>query len=331
MFQHIEYLLGLLIVVPLTILFIMVLRWKKKVKKHLGDEALINNLTKNFSARNYRVKFMLQVVAVVLCIVAAANLRSAKAGSGGKRNGIDVMVALDVSNSMLAQDVKPNRLERAKQLLNLLADNMGNNRMGLVVFAGQAYLQMPLTSDLASAKMYISNAATNAVSLQGTEIGDALSICNASLDNKEKKYKAIVLISDGEDHDEQSEEVVKQLADNGVMVHTIGIGSPEGAPIFDNDINDYKKDQNGEVVVSKLNEAALQKIATETGGTYQLFTSADAAVSSLTASMGQMETKQIGSGDQREYTTYFQVFLLLALVLLVIETIIPEQNKKWFA
>jgi Ca-activated chloride channel family protein len=264
-------------------------------------------------------------------IHAAANLRNPKAGSGSKQNGIDVMVALDVSNSMLAQDVKPNRLERAKQLLNLLVDNLGDNRMGLVVFAGQAYLQMPLTSDLASAKMYISNALPNAVSLQGTAIGDALSICNASLDTKEKKYKAVVLISDGEDHDGKAEEVVKQLADEGVIVHTIGIGSPDGSPIFDSEMNDFKKDQNGEVVISKLNELALQKIAEETGGTYQLFSSADEVVNGLKAALGEMETKQIGGGGQREYNTYFQLFLLAALVLLVAEVIIPEQKKKWFA
>ena len=330
-FQHIEYFIGLAALIPLVMLFILVLRWKKKVKRHIGDEELVNKLTENFSPKNYNYKFYLQLAAVVLCIVAAANLRSPKTGGGGKRSGIDVMVALDVSNSMLAQDIKPNRLERARQLLSRFVEKIGDNRMGLVVFAGQAYLQMPLTADLSAAKMYISNASPDAVSLQGTVVGDALRICNASLDTKEKKYKAIILISDGEDHDTKSEEVVKQLRENGVIIHTVGIGSPEGAPIFDAETNDYKKDETGNIVISKLNEKELQQIAEETGGTYHLFSSADEVAEQLAASLNDMEKKQIGTGEQREYTPYFQLFLLAALLLLLLEVLVPERKMKWFA
>ena len=331
MFQRIEFLLGLILLIPLVLLFVYVLRWKRKVRNHMGDEELVDKLTENFSPLNFRYKFYLLIAAIVLCIVAAANLRSPKPGAGGKRTGIDVMVALDVSNSMLAQDIKPNRLERAKQLLGKFVEQIGDNRLGLVVFAGQAYLQMPLTSDHAAAKMYISNASTNAVSLQGTVVGDALSICNASLDTKEKKYKAIILISDGEDHDEKSQEVVEQLVDNGVIVHTIGIGSPEGSPIYDPETNDFKKDMAGNVIISKLNEQELKSIAEETGGTYLLFSSADEVVDQLRSSIAQMETKQIGTGEHREYATYFQWFVLGAIILLVLELIIPERKMKWFA
>ncbi len=331
MFEHIEIFIGLLVLVPLALLFFYVLKWKQKVKKHMGDEELVDRLTQNFSSKNYRYKFYLLVGAVVLCIIAATNLRSPKAGGGGKRSGIDVMVALDVSNSMLAQDIKPNRLERAKQVLGRLVEQMGDNRMGLVVFAGQAYLQMPLTADLSAAKMYISNASPEAVPTQGTVVGDALNICNASLDTKEKKYKAVILISDGEDHDEKTAEAIKLLSNNGVIVHTVGIGSPGGAPIFDAETSDYKKDQDGTVVISRLNEKELEEIAKETGGTYQLFTTADEVVANLNAALGEMETRQIGTGEQRVYTTYFQWFILLAIILLVLEIIIPERNMKWFA
>ncbi len=329
--QHIEFLIGLTIVLPLALLFFYVLRWKKKVARQMGDEDLVNKLTTSFSASNYRKKFYFLVAAVVVCIIAAANLRTPKTGGGGKRSGIDVMVALDVSNSMLAQDLKPNRLERAKQLLNKLVEKMGDNRMGLVVFAGQAYLQMPLTADLAAAKMYISNASPDNVSMQGTVVADALRICDASLDTKEKKYKAIVLISDGEDHDTKSEEALKQLEEHGVIVFTTGIGSPEGAPIFDQETNEYKKDEAGNVVISKLNETELKAIAEATGGTYQLFSSADEMADNLIASFNNMEKKQIGTGEQREYTTYFQWFVLLALILIVVEIIVPERKMKWFA
>lgn len=330
-FQHIEFFIGLIALVPLALLFVFVLKWKRRVKRHLGDEDLVSKLTGDFSAKNYSTKFYLQLAAVILCIIGAANLRSPKIGEGGKRSGIDVMVALDVSNSMLAQDVKPNRLERAKQVLNKLVEKLGDNRMGLVVFAGQAYLQMPLTADLSAAKMYISNASPDAVSRQGTVVGDALRICNASLDTKEKKYKAIILISDGEDHDTKAEEVIKQLHENGVIVHTVGIGSPEGSPIFDAESSDYKKDEAGNVVISKLNEKELKQIAEQTGGTYNLFSSSDEVVNGLIAALDDMEKKQIGTGEQRSYTTYFQFFLLAALLLLIFEVIIPERNMKWLA
>ena len=330
-FEHIEFLIGLAVLLPMLLLFIYVNRWKRKVKKQIGDEELVDKLTQDFSSANFRYKFYLLVAATVFCVIAAINVRTPKTGGAGKRSGIDVMVALDVSNSMLAQDIKPNRLERAKQLLNKMVEKIGDNRMGLVVFAGQAYLQMPLTSDLAAAKMYISNASPNAVSLQGTVLADALRICNASLDTKEKKYKAIVLISDGEDHDDKAEQVVKQLAENGVIVHTVGIGSPEGAPIFDAETNDYKKDGSGNTVISRLNEKELQNIAALTGGTYQLFNTADEVTGKLIGTLDDMEKKQIGTGEQREYTTYFQWFVLLALVVLLLEIFIPERKMKWFA
>jgi Ca-activated chloride channel family protein len=330
-FEHVEFFIGLAALIPLVLLFVFVLRWKRKVRRHMGDEELVNSLTSNFSAKNYSYKFYLQLLAIVLCVVGAANLRTPKNAGGGKRSGIDIMIALDVSNSMLAQDIKPNRLERAKQLLNKLVEKVGDNRMGLVLFAGQAYLQMPLTADLSAAKMYISNASPDAVPMQGTVVGDALRICDASLDTKEKKYKAVILISDGEDHDPKSEEVVKQLHENGVIVYSVGIGSPEGSPIFDAESNDYKKDEAGNVVISKLNEKELQQIAEQTGGSYHLFTSADEVTDQLMAAVDDMEKKQIGTGEQREYTTYFQWFLLAALLLLILEVIIPERKMKWLA
>lgn len=330
-FQHIEYLLGLVILLPLFLFFILTLMWKKKVKKQIGDPELINALIHDHSSKNYRSKFILLCLAVALCIVAAANLRTPKQGVAGNKSGIDVMVALDVSNSMLAQDIKPNRLERAKQVLNRIIEKMGDNRMGLVLFAGQAFLQMPLTSDLAAAKLYVSNASTDAVPTQGTVIGDALRLCNTSLDVKEKKYKAIILITDGEGHDEKALDVIKELQDNGVTVHTIGIGSPGGAPIFDPGTNDYKKDETGNTVISKLNEKDLREIAAQTGGVYHLFSNADVITAEVMNSLNQMEKKETGGASEKTYTLYYQWFLLAAFILLVLEIIIPERKMKWLS
>jgi Ca-activated chloride channel family protein len=329
-FQHSDYLLGLVILLPLILFFLLTLRWKKKVKRELGDPELVDALIKDHSSKNYSYKFFVLLTALALCIIAAANLRSPKQGLAGNRAGIDIMVALDVSNSMLAQDIKPNRLERAKQVLNRIIEKMGDNRMGLVVFAGQAFLQMPLTSDLAAAKLFVSNASPDAIPTQGTVIGDALRLCNISLDIKEKKYKAVILISDGEGHDEKALDVVKDLQDNGVVVHTIGIGSPDGSPIMEPGTNNYKKDENGNTVVSKLNEKGLQVIASETGGMYQLFSNSDQVANQVMASLNQMEKKQTGGASERIYDSYYQWFLLAAFVLLLLEIIIPERKMKWF-
>lgn len=330
-FQNIEFLFGLGILVPLVVIFILVLKWKKNVRRQMGDEELINKLTNGYSARNYNWKFILILAALALCIAGAANLRSPKNGNTGDRKGVDVMIALDVSNSMLAQDIKPNRLERARQVINKLIDKMDNNRMGLVLFAGQAFLQMPMTGDLAAARLYVSNANPDAVPNQGTVIGDALKLCNTSLDTKEKKYKAVILISDGEDHDENAAKAVDELKENGVIVYTVGIGSPQGAPIYDPALNDFKKDENGVVVISKLNEKDLQDIAAKTGGQYQLFTNADEVAGKLYNSLDNMEKKHIGGTGIRVYNTYFQWFVLVAFVLLMLEIIIPERKMKWFS
>jgi Ca-activated chloride channel family protein len=330
-FQHTEYLTGLLVLIPLCALFFFVLKWKQKVKKQIGDEELVNALTADYSAKNYNYKFLFITAALTLCILGVANIRKPVKGNTGNRTGIDVMVALDVSNSMLAQDIKPNRLERAKQVLNSIIDKIGNNRMGMVVFAGRAFLQMPLTSDLAAARIYISNASPDAVPAQGTVIGDALRMSNTALDTKEKKYKAVILISDGEDHDEKTDIALKELQDNGVVVYTIGIGSPEGAPIFDPVTTDYKKDENGNTVVSRLNEKDLQNIAAQTGGQYYLFTNAAEVANQVAASIDQMEKKQIGGTGIRVYSSYFQWFLLAAFILMLVETVIPERKMKWFS
>lgn len=327
-FDNIEFLFGLALAIPLALLFVYVLRWKKSISKQMGDKELVRQLTQSYSPKNFSLKFYLELAAIILCILAAANLRSSQPGKSGGNMGIDIMVALDVSNSMLAQDIQPNRLERAKQLLNNLIDRLGDNQIGLVIFAGQAFLQMPLTSDLSAAKMYIANASPNAVPEQGTVVGDALRTCNASLDTREKKYKAIILISDGETHDKKTPDAVKELKDNNVILYTVGIGSPEGSPILDPATNDYKKDENGNTVVSKLNEKELQSIAGETSGVYYRFTTADEVAGKLADELGKMDKKQTGGG-YREYTAYFQWFVLSAILLLLLEVIVPERKMKW--
>jgi len=268
----------------------------------------------------------LVLVAITLGILALANLRKPVQTANTGANGVDVMVVLDVSKSMLSQDAKPSRLDKAKQFINQLLPQLENNRVGLILFAGQAHLQMPLTPDIAAAKMFVSNAATDAVSLQGTLFSEALALTNNALDVKEKKFKTAVLITDGEDNDDQSEEAIRSLNENGVVVHTVGIGSPGGSYIIEPGTNEPKKDAEGNVVVSKLNEKLLQQISSVTKGTYHRLDDVSATAASIAQQINGMEKKGINTAGKLEYYNYFPLLLAILVVLLLLEPFIPERK-----
>ncbi len=329
-FEHIEYISAILLVAGLGILFGLALRRKKKIIKKIGDTYLIELLTQGFSKKGHALKNIILLTALVFLIISAANLRKPETIAGDKKNGIDVMVALDVSKSMYSQDIKPSRLNRAKQFINLVIDNLGDNRMGLVVFAGRAYLQMPLTSDLASAKIFVANADPAAVPVQGTNIGQALNQCALSLNTNEKKYKSIILITDGEDHEnEATSKIIEDLAAQGVVIHAIGVGTGEGGFIIEPGTNINKKDIEGNTIVSKLNDEELKQIAYKTGGTYHAITNPQNAATTITAIINSMEKKTLdGSGSSRRYASLYSWFLFAAILMLVTEIFITEIKKQ---
>ena len=326
-FQYIELLLLLLLVPLLAVLFYFSLKKKKAVAKKIGDPELVNQLTSGYQPKAYFLKFLLVTFSLGLLVIVLANLRKAAGEQKVSRDGIDVMIALDVSKSMLAQDIKPNRLERAKQVLSRLVDRLENDRIGIVIFAGKAYLQMPLTGDHAAAKMYLSSANTESVPTQGTVISEALKICNASFNSKEKKYKAVVLISDGEDHDEKAVKTAEEMAALGVAIYTVGIGSPQGAQLIDEATNELKRDRDGNVVISKLNETTLRSIAAKGNGEYLLFNNTDAVVSAITSQLASMDQRNVTDDSLINYESYFQYFLALAFFLLAIELLVSERKK----
>jgi len=327
-FQNIEYLYGLLILAPLALLFIFILRWKKQVKKALGDERLVNQLILTYSPKQYNLKIIFILIAVIMGIIALANLRKPIQTKGYKGTGIDVMIALDVSKSMLGQDEKPSRLEKAKLFINRLTEKLNNDRIGFVVFAGQAYLQMPLTADATATKMFVDNASPELVSMQGTDLRSALQLCDASLDTKEKKYKAVILITDGEDHDDKAMDAAKQLTDHGTILHTIGVGSVEGSPIIEPGTNDYKRDENGKTIISKLNQTLLQQLAGQANGTYHLLDNTSVVANEVAAELNGMEKKTISTaGGYAQYKSYYPYFLVAAVTLLIAEAFIPEKKK----
>jgi len=328
-FENITFLLGLLALVPLVLLFVYVLKWKEKAKKKLGDERLISLLTQNYSPQRYRLKVFIVFAAITLAIIALANLRKPLQEKGSKANGIDIMIALDVSKSMLSQDEKPSRLEKSKQFINQLTEQLENNRIGLILFGGQAYLQMPLTADAAAIKMFVSNASPEMVAVQGTNLSAALELSNASLDTKEKKYKAVILITDGEDHEEKALDVAQALADHGTVLYTIGVGSADGSPIIEPGTNEYKRDNNGQTIITKLNDTLLKQLAQKTKGTYHLLTNSTAIANELATELKGMEKKSISTnGGYQAYTLYYPCFLAIALLLLIAEIFIPERKKK---
>jgi Ca-activated chloride channel family protein len=308
-------------------LFFFVLNWKKRTIKKIGDPGLVADLIKNHAPQKFALKFVLILAAFMLGVLALANLRSPKGVEQVNRNGIDVMIALDVSKSMLAQDIKPNRLERAKQALGKLIDKLSNDRVGIVVFAGRAYLQMPLTADHGAAKMFLASASTDIVPTQGTVISEALKMCNTAFNTKEKKYKAVILISDGEDHDEGALKIAKQMADEGIVINTAGIGSPQGSTIIDELTGQEKKDINGNTVITRLNEDELKTIAEKGNGIYQLFTNTDELVARLDAQLAGMDQRTVTENSLVNYRYFFPYFLMLALFLMVIELFISERKS----
>jgi Ca-activated chloride channel homolog len=326
-FQHIEY-IWLLGAIPLfLLLFISLLLWKKKIIKRIGDKKLVKALISNYSSRRFITKFIFLSLAFALGVVALMNPRKPGASNNNNRKGIDLAITLDVSKSMLATDLQPSRLERARQFINKLMNEMPDDRIALVLFAGKAYLQMPLTIDHSAAQMYVASAGPDAVPLQGTVISDALNKSADVFNNMERRFKAVILITDGEDHDPDAVKTAKELAKEGVMINCIGIGSPEGATLTDPATGELKKDENGNTVVSKLNEEVLKQIAGETNGIYIRLQSSDEAVTELMKHLSQIDRKAFGDISQMNFTTYYAWLAGAMFFLLLVENFISERKK----
>ncbi len=326
-FEHPILLLALVLVPLMVLLYWGLVRWKKKTLARIGDPALVKQLIQGYSPSRFRGKFIMIITAFILAAFGLANVQRADQVAQVNRQGVDVMIALDVSKSMLAEDIQPNRLQRAKLLVNKLIDELENDRIGLVLFAGRAYLQMPLTSDHGAAKMYVNTASTASVPTQGTVIGEALQICNNAFDQQQKKFKAVILISDGEDHDEQAGAIAKKMAEDGVLLHTIGIGTSSGTQLIDPDTKELKMNADGTPVVTRLNEKELMDLATTGSGSYQLLADADAAVSRIMKEIEGMEKKTIKDNSLLNYRSYFPWLLGAAIALLIFELMYPERKK----
>jgi len=326
--QHPLYLLGLVVLPALWWLYRMLTAWKRKTAARIGDPSLVSQLTRTFSPARFRVKFIVILLALFLLVAGMANPRVRGESEKVTRQGVDVMIVMDVSKSMLAKDVKPTRLDKAKQLLFRLVDQLPNDRIGIILFAGRAYMQMPLTTDHGAAKMYISDAGPQAVPTQGTEFSEAMEMAATSFNRNEHKYKSVVLISDGEDHDPKGIQTAKKLADEGIMVNTVGIGSPEGSQIIDPETNEPKKDEAGNLIISKLNEPELQNIAAATNGGYVRLDNVEEASNAIARRLDSIEKRSLTESEFINYKNFFAWFAGAALLLLLVEWFIPERKKS---
>lgn len=327
-FANIEVLWLLASVPAFAFAFWAYTRHKRRQLEEFGDAALMEQLMPNASRVRPVVKFSIVLVALTLLIISAARPQFGQSERTEKRQGIEAIVALDISNSMLAEDVAPNRLERAKQMLSKLMDNMVNDKVGLVVFAGDAFIQLPITCDYVSAKMFLNTIKPDLIKTQGTAIGQALNTSIRCFGEQSDASRAIILITDGENHEDDAVAVAKHAKEMGIRVLVVGIGKPEGSPIPLPGTNNYRKDRNGNVVVSKLNEEMCREIAQAGGGIYVRCDNSNTATKAIQKELDKLGTQEIETQVYTDYNEQFQSFALIALLLLVIDFFIFNRKNK---
>ena len=327
-FANIE-LLWLLLSIPVFVAaYIAYTHRKRRQLEAFGDAQLMAELMPNASRVRPAVKFSILMVALALLIIAAARPQWGTSERTEKRQGIEAIVALDISNSMLAEDVAPNRLDRAKQMLSKMLDNMVNDKVGLVVFAGDAFVQLPITCDYVSAKMFLNTTKPELIQTQGTAIGKAIHTCVNSFGEPSDASRAIIIITDGENHEDDAVAAAKQAKEQGIQVMVVGIGKPDGSPIPLPGTNNYRKDRQGNVVVSRLNEDMCREIAQAGGGFYVRCDNTNTAMRALQKELDKMATQEIEAQVYTDYNEQFHSFALLALLLIVIDFFIFNRKNK---
>ncbi|MFI5164532.1 MAG: VWA domain-containing protein, partial [Bacteroidia bacterium] len=328
------YLYGLALIPVLILLFVLTRVWRRKALKKLGDPEILSQMMPSVSSGKPILRFVLFLTAITFLIFGIVNPQIGSKLEEIKREGSDIVICLDVSNSMKAEDFKPNRLTKAKQAIEKLINKLNNDRLGIIVFAGEAYVQLPITTDYAAAKLFLENVDCDAVPVQGTVISSAIQLAEKSFGTEEGKNKAIIIISDGEDHDDDAIAAAREAAEKNITVHTIGIGSPEGVPIpiyRNNAPAGFKKDKEGNTVVTKLNEPAMQEIAAAGNGVYIRATQGEIGLLALKERINKMEKKTFDAKVYTDYEDRFQIFIAIALFFLLIESGLTERKSKWWA
>ena len=312
----------LLLLLPVAVLlFAGMLGWKRNVMRRLGDEPLVRSLIRGFSTKRERIRFVLYASALLLTVLGLANLQTPLSGDMDRKEGVDILFALDVSRSMHADDVRPTRLQVARQLLIKTVNRLPDARIGLVVFAGRAYLQMPMTFDHASAAAYVSAASPESVPSQGTSISEALILSVSALSSDEKVQKLLLMVTDGEDHEEGVMEAAAALRESGIRLMVVGMGTEAGVPLKNPGTGLVRLDEEGRSVVTRLNEPFLRRMAEEAGGLYLGTSEIDPVVRRLLAEVDAMEKTPLTRPFEGGTAHHFQWFLGAALALLLFDSL----------
>ena len=331
-FAHTEYFLLLAMIIVFALLFWMYKTWYNKAKNRFGDEKVIKNLMPDVSTSKPLLKFFLIIIATAFFVIGIVDPQIGSKLENVKREGIDLYLVLDVSNSMLAEDIKPNRLERSKLAISTLIDKLQGDRVGIIIFAGNAYKQLPLTTDYSAAKIFLSAVDTKIVPTQGTAIGEAIELATLSFGETDHN-KAIIIITDGENHEDDAVEAARAANDLGINVFTIGMGLPEGAPIpiYNNYgvQTGFKKDKNNTTVITKLSEDMLRQIAAAGGGAYARANNASTGLRRIFDDISAIDKKEIETRQFTDYEDRFQIFLGLTLFLLILELLIADRKTAW--
>jgi len=326
-----HWLYALFVIVLIAVVFLYSRRLRRKNLRAMGNQEMMDSLMPEYSASRPVIRFVLLMLAATCVILALARPQFGSKLTQVKRKGIEMIIALDVSNSMLAEDIQPNRLERAKQAISQLVDRLGNDRIGLIVFAGAAYTQVPVTTDYVSVKQFLESIHPDMIPTQGTAIGAAIRLATSSFDPRSELKKAIIVISDGENHEDDAVEAAKQAYEKGIVVHTIGLGSPSGAPIPipGQGPQSFMKDKSGQVVITKLDESLLNQVAAEGRGTYIRATNTRLGLNEIFEQLSSMGKKVYQAKIYSDYDDKFAVPVSLACFFLFLDLVMSDRKSKW--
>ncbi|WP_412987206.1 vWA domain-containing protein [Pontimicrobium sp. IMCC45349] len=323
----------LLLVIPaIALLFLVLQIWKHQTQKKFADKKLLNRLSPDKSLFKSILKLVVLSLAIACFVIALVNPKIGTKLETVKRQGVDIVFAVDVSKSMLAEDIAPNRLEKSKQLVTQIVNNLASDRVGIIAYAGKAFPQLPITTDYASAKMFLQSMNTDMLSSQGTAINEAIQLARTYYDDEEQTNRVLIIISDGEDHSDASIDIAEAAAEEGIKIFTIGVGREKGGPIpikRNGIVLNYKKDSQGETVITKLNKETLMAIAEEANGQYIDGNNTNKVVETIRDILNKMDKKEFEAKQFAEYKDQFQWFLGFGLFFLFIDIFLLERKTAW--
>jgi Ca-activated chloride channel homolog len=327
--EHPEYFLLLTALIVIAVIYVLFFNWRKKALRQLGEQHLLKSVMTDYSRVKSVIKFVVGVLAFILIVLGLMNLQVGSATKKVQHSGIDIALVMDVSNSMLATDAAPNRLDAARKTAQQLADQFPESRIAIVSFAASSSTILPLTPDHAAAQMVLSNLSTQYALIQGTDLGGALIEAIHALPSNQNRYRAIVVFSDGEDHEHKVNEAIDQINQEGITVCTAGVGTEQGSEIpLDSSLTDVKRDSKGNVVITKMNTALLKQVAQKTSGAFFPGDQDNSsAAKEIATRLNAIEKNTFDEKIFVQYESRFQYFLLSALLLLILETFFGNRRK----